>query len=271
MPLDRTTYWHLPLEDAPHTVKNTVTHPGLANTLPSFAPTMLRSAALTSGGHVTRDADERLSETLEQTLAWMKDCARLLDGQILRESTARTRRAAALFDLSLEHSQSVHVLISAAQLASATALLRPQLEACLRAVWLLHAPDTPALQRVLKGKEELPAIGKVKTFVLSMPESPISLLLQNAVAIIGALHDFTHGGSRQIHLRLAYEHVGRNPDPVRARQILRWSTALSYTAAIGLAEICRDAATLDTVHRTFHAHGFIRQSVHVEGPEDADL
>lgn len=75
-----------------------------------------------------------LQLAIERSENWMLKSSALVDGLEFLSSD-RSRVAASLFHLCVEHQQAVHTLVSASLMGSAFALLRPQFEAYVRGVW----------------------------------------------------------------------------------------------------------------------------------------
>lgn len=194
---------------------------------------------------------------LQQSESWMVESSRLLDGVVLKVG-AKYEVAASLLDLSTEHGQSIHVLVATGQLASAAALMRPQLESCMRGVWLAAQDISHDVAVSYCGASaEFPRISEVKTAIESQTLRPVVLLLTTAYDGIKALHDFAHGGCRQLGRRLGGGYIGRRAQPEWSASVLSWSCALSLTANLALAELSEDPTFVAAVSDLYSKYGIL--------------
>lgn len=127
-------------------------------------------------------------------------------------SEDRHRAAQGLCAISLHHGQAVLSLLPALP-ASAIALVRPQYESLVRAVWAMHAATDAQLQRMLapltiesqRAAKKLPGVPEMLEKLEGCgPRGAAALLGRARERLNDGLNSFVHGG---IH-PLARHHVG---------------------------------------------------------------
>lgn len=145
-----------------------------------------------------------LHALLESTAAFHEDLVVLVQ-TLAPLPDDRSRVAFRAASLALEHSLSIFNLFHAGNFASSLALMRPQFESLLRAVWLLHvAPASwvvklskPLTQESARKANKLPRIGEMLT-QLEADEDVESHIVEQLrgfeTTLLGSLSSFTHGG-----------------------------------------------------------------------------
>jgi len=151
-------------------------------------------------------------------------------------SADRGRIAAALFQLCAEHHQGIHTLSEHGVLGSAFALLRPQLEAYVRALWLHRCATEEQVTSFIGGREP-PKIAALLDEIGRIPDYDSESLNATKKAVWGVLNDFTHGGATQVRARLTATEVARNYKIEHVVGMLRWSSVLSLMGYVGIASI----------------------------------
>ena len=117
-------------------------------------------------------------------------------------SEDRHRAAQGLCAISLHHGQAVLSLLPALP-ASAIALVRPQYESLVRAVWAMHAATDAQLQRLLgpltiesqQAAKKLPGVSEMlEKLAASGPRGAAALLGRARDRLNDGLNSFVHGG-----------------------------------------------------------------------------
>jgi hypothetical protein len=104
---------------------------------------------------------EQVNKKLKQTIEVHTLVLKLAPGGTY-QNTPRNGLFHALCDLEIEHFGAIITLVQAEQYCgSASALLRPLIESCLRALWLLHIADDAQAVKIAKGVEQFPGISNV--------------------------------------------------------------------------------------------------------------
>ena len=176
-----------------------------------------------------------LDRAIEQSKQWMILSTTLADGTEI-PSADRGRIAAALFQLCAEHHQGIHTLSEHGVLGSAFALLRPQLEAYVRALWLHRCATEEQVTSFIGGREP-PKIAALLDEIGRIPDYDSESLNATKKAVWGVLNDFTHGGATQVRARLTATEVARNYKIEHVVGMLRWSSVLSLMGYVGIASI----------------------------------
>ncbi|GAB3729879.1 hypothetical protein GCM10028862_08680 [Luteimonas pelagia] len=190
-----------------------------------------------------------LSVSLEAVVdaAW-EDC------EISDEPTAVA--AARLCGLALDHGRSLRILLLQVP-PSAIALLRPQFEALLRAVWARHAARESDLARLLapltlesqQAARKLPGVAEMLTALeASGPKGAAALLGRARARLSDGLNSYVHGGIHPFQR-------GESGYPVQLlADLLKNANAFSMLTLIVLAEITADTDILQlmaVVHDEF--------------------
>ena len=127
---------------------------------------------------------------------WVNTSGDLVDG-IPINTDKRSRVAAALFHLSMEHHGSIHVLITKKHYGSAFALLRPQFEAFVRGAWFQNCASDEHLIEYMNNNEP-PKINKLITEIESTPSYSENTLKEMKKNAWSSLCGYTHGGFSQV-------------------------------------------------------------------------
>ncbi len=176
-----------------------------------------------------------VDRAIEQSRQWMILSSTLADG-IQIPSADRIRIAAALFHLCTEHHQGIHTLSEHGFFGSAFALLRPQLEAFVRALWFHRCANDSQVASFIGGREP-PKISALLEKIKCIPDYDSASLISTKNAVWDVLNDFTHGGVAQVKARLTAAEVARNYKTERVVAMLRWSSKLSLMGYVGIASL----------------------------------
>ena len=200
---------------------------------------------------------------IEKAKSWILGSRAMTDG-ISFSTTNRLRIALSYMRLSMEHQLGLLTLMELEIHASAKALLRPQFDAFARGVWFAEKATDEAISRWV---EEEDAKG--------VPPIGYKVLIQNLVTIdrysdgsldrlhsevVNMLHDFTHGGKRQIAAFNTRDEIKSNFSSLDIVGVLRASASLGWLAVnemVGMCGLDGRAHDLERLHRTIYGedHG----------------
>jgi hypothetical protein len=154
---------------------------------------------------------------------------------------------ASLCVLALDHGKSVRMLLLQVP-PSAIALLRPQFEALVRAIWARHAAGEGDLTRLLapltiesqQAAKRLPGLADMLVALdASGPRGAAALLRRARARLWDGLNSYVHGGIHPVHRGgLGY------PEQLLTDQ-LKNSNAFTMLTLIALSEITGDTSVLE--------------------------
>jgi hypothetical protein len=183
---------------------------------------------------------------LRDDLAAVLDSARRLvhwiatrqDGLEVKAGNA-TRVPAVLLDLAAEHHVSIVHLVAGRMNGSAFALLRPEFEAFVRAVWLQLCATTAELEAFVE-KDELPlTLGGMIEAVEGHPHFADNVLSGLKTSAWKAMCGYTHGGMLQVARRLKEDSIQPNYDPEEIIEVLKASGTFALMALLQIARLSR--------------------------------
>lgn len=193
-----------------------------------------------------------LKQALCQSERWMNECVALVNTLSIA-TTNRTRVAAALHQLSVEHFTGIHVLVGTGVYSAAFALYRPQLEAYIRGAWYHRCASEAQVAGLIAGQE--PPSPKVQIEALERTGAfePGSLMRLKEMTWRN-LCDFTHGGTIQVKVRAST--LGEFAEDFKVEHIaalLNASSATSLLACLGLAAVAENDQLAVELRDAFHA------------------
>lgn len=191
---------------------------------------------------------EQFASRLERSLALgvlIDETWEALEGS----DEAKIKVPAGLCSLALDHGRAVRVLLPDVP-ASAIALLRPQYESLLRAVWARHAATASDLSRLLapltlesqQAAKKLPGVPEMLAAIeKSGPKGAAVLLGRARGQLWDGLNSFIHGGIHPFRR-------GQDGYPLPLLiDLLKNTNAMSMLTLFVLADIAGDADVLDVV------------------------
>jgi hypothetical protein len=192
-----------------------------------------------------------LQDAILKSEKWKINSSSMTDGIVI-DSSARCRVPATLFHLSVEHQQSIHILITEKLYGSASALLRPQFEAYVRGIWYHHCASNSKLRSFLKGAEP-PRISEMLTDIGKIPNFDYQILLETKQSVWSVLNEFTHGGSVQARARMTGHEIVSNYSTEHIVGMLRWSSTLSLMGYIGMANVAKNIPLANSLIDSMHS------------------
>lgn len=178
----------------------------------------------------------QLKKALQQSEQWMNACVATVN-TLTVPSTNRSRVAAALHQLSIEHYTGIHVLARAAVPSSAFALYRPQLETYIRASWFHHCAEDTHVEELIAGGEP-PQVSRLLRDLRGIDAFGGGSLDNLMKMTWRQFCDFTHGGSLQVKVRAASPHeIAQRFEGIHLAALLEASATTALLSAVGLASI----------------------------------
>lgn len=169
----------------------------------------------------------------------------------LKEADEPTARVAAgLCGISLDHGRAIRLLLPQSP-PSAIALVRPQYESLVRAVWARHAARPGELARLLapltlesqQAARKLPGVSEMLAAIEKTgPKGAGALLARARERLWDGLNSFIHGGIHPFKRRQEGYPLSLLTDT------LKNANALSVLTLLVLAELTADPAVVDLVH-----------------------
>ena len=201
-------------------------------------------------------AHPELTPVLQASIAYYAELESVL-GEKQEVQSHRDLLTQGTIATTFEHGVSIVLLVEANQLASASVLLRAQLEALVRALWLHFAADDAWIENYF---------AKVQTDPSKDPGNPLSMdkMLQHLAAKAprgiasrlqplkdaawGPLNSYVHSGIHPI----VHQHAGVSVEFALAT--LRNANGLTAMAAMLAAELACDQQKMTSLLEAQHAH-----------------
>ncbi|GAB2654874.1 DUF6988 family protein [Arenimonas aestuarii] len=184
------------------------------------------------------EADE-LIELIDRSSRFDNDLRNATSGVPVPEGL-RYQAAVGWATASLEHGRGLRALMLLDNPCASFALLRPQMEAFIRQVWVCLVPDDEWLAEFFNLKDgdiretkEPPGLTKAMREISEKGLEPFSEVVKALVDMLGdSHHSFTHNGARavQMALRGAYR-------PAQF-ELVKLSNAFSLNAAAQIVDLC---------------------------------
>lgn len=193
-----------------------------------------------------------LEQALCQSEQWMNECVALVNTLSIA-TTNRTRVAAALHQLSVEHFTGIHVLVGTGVYSAAFALYRPQLEAYIRGAWYHRCASDAQVAGLIAGQEppspniQIGALERAGVF------DPGSLMRFKEMTWRN-LCDLTHGGTIQVKVRAStLGEIVKDFKVEHVAALLNASSVTALLACVGLAAVAENDRLAVELRDAFHA------------------
>lgn len=152
----------------------------------------------------------------------------------------RVQLAAACWHVAIDHQMAVVVLVHETLHASALALMRPMIEACIRGHWLLYAATDDELDEAGMDRFSNDFFGKIVADL----EQPDRLRPGSLSHMKGdtwkRLCSYTHTGYQQIGARLTPDGLGYQYEDAEILRVLSVADSISLMSTIELANLAND-------------------------------
>jgi hypothetical protein len=147
----------------------------------------------------------------------------------------RSRMAFGCLDLAIEHQAGIAVLADQPFWGAAFALLRCELDAFVRGVWLARCASDADLRAFQKRGLRDKAFAKMTAEVERALAHRRGVLTRLAISSWGMLSDFTHTGFQHVVRRNSPTHTGPNYPDGEKVHALRLATAIGLAAVVEFA------------------------------------
>jgi len=163
----------------------------------------------------------------------------------------RNRTAVSLQYLSLQHFDSILILLSNERYGSAAALVRPQYETMLRGSWYFRCATEAQIESFVDGGAA-PRIGEMIVALENLPGYEGNKLSGVHTRSWGIMNSYTHGGSEQAHYHNSETDIGVNFHPESLREIVRSCSGIALNAANQVAIIADNLGLAKQFIEKFH-------------------
>ncbi|ELP2675625.1 hypothetical protein R1U57_004522 [Vibrio parahaemolyticus] len=170
------------------------------------------------------------------TERWLQSL-KSLTSKLTVKADDRNRLALALMYSSNEHCCSIYELCGKNIPASAFALLRPQLEAYIRGLWVANCASIDEINGIYGGKE-FPTKNVMLTAITKLEEFNDGVLQDKVNQMWKTLCDFTHGGGVQGAWHIGRHEIRSYYEKRQIDTLYKLSCKISYLNSIAMAKIC---------------------------------
>lgn len=174
-----------------------------------------------------------IEKVINQSGEWLNACNELLGEQSFT-GTTKSRIAAALLHLAIEHHGSIHLLVGNHQYGSAFALLRPQFETYVRGVWFLRCASEEQIEEFIK-VDKLPKIRSLLEDIQKVPGYEEGTLKAVKERVWNELCGYTHGGYVHVAYRNTENEIASNYEEQHIVGLLSTACAITLMASIAFA------------------------------------
>lgn len=191
-----------------------------------------------------------VEKVIKQSSEWLNACNDLLAEHSFT-ATTRSRIAAALLHLAIEHHGSIHLLIINHQYGSAFTLLRPQFESYVRGVWFLRCASEEQIKEFVNA-DELPKIRYLLEDIQKVSGYEEGTLKKVKERVWNKLCGYTHGGYVHLAYRNTKNEIASNYEEQHIIGLLLTACAISLMAAIAFAWLIQSegmATELASTHK----------------------
>lgn len=203
-----------------------------------------------------------LNEKIDISAQWINECCKLIDGAQIQGNSDRERISGALLHLALEHHEAIQILVSCDQpsppYGSAGALLRPQFEAYIRAVWLRRCAKDSEIKTLIE-KDKLPKYDKVQSEldgiikrIEELPAFEEKKLSSTKKDVWKNMCSLTHGGMVQMSNRVRGAEIANNYTPEQVFEILRNACVISLQVMVEYADLLKNNEMANDILSTYY-------------------
>lgn len=150
-------------------------------------------------------------------------------------SSEKNNLLMALFDVSMEHSKSIVILIENGKFGSAYALTRPMLETFIRGAWVQNCASEEEIKRFAQRDKINKNFGVLVAEVENSTQWP-KVFSQIKEKLYKNLNSYTHGGNQLTARRFQDNNLVHIPDTEEINVLLRLSALISFLCFTSIAE-----------------------------------
>ena len=179
-----------------------------------------------------------IEQQLLKSNEWLDSSSRLIHG-LPFDGYSKNVISVALADLSIEHNKSINLLVQKHNYGSSFALIRLQLEACVRSVWFFHCAKENEIKSFLVGGDPpkiqlmIDAIETIDGYTEKQLSAIKSKVWKN-------LNGFTHGGDFQVKSRINTTEVFSNYASEHVTELIHFSTNISLISATTISWVANN-------------------------------
>jgi hypothetical protein len=176
------------------------------------------------------------------------------DGLEIKSDNA-TRVPGVLLDLCLEHHVGIVHLVTGRMNGSAFALIRPQFEALVRALWLCFCASAEEIQSFVD-TDHLPLnFGQLVEAIEKHDDFGSKVLSGVKKAAWKAMHGYTHGGMHQIARRIKDSSIEPSYDPQEIIEVLKVSGTFALMALLQIGRLASNERVIADVSKRLSGEG----------------
>ena len=171
------------------------------------------------------------------------------------KSENSSRVPGALLDLCLEHQIGIAQLVTGRMNGSAFALIRPQFEALIRALWLSLCASTEEIQ-IFVDRDYLPLhFGQMVEAIEKHDDFEGKVLSGLKSAAWKAMHGYTHGGMHQIARRLTGSSIEPSYESQEIIEVLKASGTFALMALLHIGRLASNEQVIADVSKRLSGEG----------------
>ncbi|WP_146150128.1 DUF6988 family protein [Photobacterium frigidiphilum] len=175
-----------------------------------------------------------------KTERWVQSL-KSLTSKLTVKADDRNRLALGLMYASNEHCCSIYELCGKNIPSSAFALLRPQLEAHVRSLWVARCASMDEINGIYAGKE-FPSKNVILTAITELEEFRDGVFKDKVNQMWKLLCDFTHGGGVQGAWHIGRHEIGSYFEKCQIETLYGLTCNISYLNSIAMAKVCNSEA-----------------------------
>lgn len=160
---------------------------------------------------------------------WLNLCSKLIGG-LTFDGYLKNVISVSLADLSIEHNRSINLLVQSYNYGSAFALIRLQLEACVRSNWFFHCAKEVEIKSFYDGGEP-PKIQLMIDAIETVDAYTEKQLSGIKFKVWRNLNGFTHGGDFHVRSRISSTEIVSNYDNKLVMELIHFSTKITLFSA----------------------------------------
>ncbi len=176
------------------------------------------------------------------------------DGLEIKSDIA-TRVPGVLLDLCLEHQVGIVHLVTGRMNGSAFALIRPQFEALVRALWLCICASAEEVQTFVH-TDRLPLnFGQLVEAIEKHQDFDSKVLSGVKDGVWKAMHGYTHGGMHQIARRIKAKSIEPDYSPEEIIEVLKASGTFALLALLQIGRLASNEPVIADVSKRLSGGG----------------
>lgn len=165
------------------------------------------------------------------------------------KSKNSTRIPGVLLDLCLEHQVGITHLVTGRMNGPAFALIRPQFEVLVRALWLCLCASTEEVQSFIDTDHLALNFGELVQAIEKHDDFDGKILSGIKKAAWKAMHGYTHGGMHQIARRIKEKCIEPSYEPEEIIEVLKVSGTLALMALQQIGRLAGNEQVIADVNK----------------------